>query len=87
MGGQRFASSQPEVIEAADPARTMPKWLVIAAVLAVILLVAVMSWLNSRSLEQPESTGQPRPPLRAGAGPRQPRRAAAACAAARARSC
>ena len=38
MGGQRFAASQSEVIEAADPARTMPKWLVIAAV------VAVSSW-------------------------------------------
>jgi cytoskeleton protein RodZ len=53
MGGQRFASSQSEVIEAADPARTMPKWLVISAIIAVILLVVLMSWLNRRSLEQP----------------------------------
>jgi len=51
MGGQRFASSQSEVIEAADPARTMPKWLVISAVVAVILLVVIMSILNRRSLE------------------------------------
>ena len=36
MGGQRFAASQSEVIEAADPARTMPKWLVITAVVAVV---------------------------------------------------
>src|SRR5689334_14280410 len=35
MGGQRFASTSPEVFEAADPARTMPKWLVIGAVVAV----------------------------------------------------
>ena len=55
MGGQRFASSQAEVIEAADPARTMPKWLVISAVIAVILLVLVMSLLNRRSLEQPSA--------------------------------
>jgi hypothetical protein len=54
MGGQRFAANQTEVFEAADPARTMPKWLVIAAVVAVIVLIALMSWLNSRSLEQPE---------------------------------
>jgi cytoskeleton protein RodZ len=54
MGGQRFASSQSEVIEAADPARTMPKWLVISAVIAVIVLVIVMSVLNRRSLQQPE---------------------------------
>lgn len=56
MGGQRFASSQAEVIEAADPARTMPKWLVISAVVAVILLIVVMSLLNRRSLEQPAET-------------------------------
>ena len=55
MGGQRFASSQAEVIEAADPARTMPKWLVISAVVAVILLIIIMSVLNRRSLEQPSS--------------------------------
>jgi cytoskeletal protein RodZ len=51
MGGQRFASSQSEVLEAADPARTMPKWLVLSAVVAVILLVVIMSMLNRRSLE------------------------------------
>jgi len=55
MGGQRFASSQAEVIEAADPARTMPKWLVLSAVIAVILLVVIMSLLNRRSLEQPSN--------------------------------
>ena len=54
MGGQRFAANQTEVFEAADPARTMPKWLVLGAVGAVIVLVILMSWLNSRSLEQPE---------------------------------
>jgi cytoskeleton protein RodZ len=51
MGGQRFASSQAEVFEPADPARTMPKWLVIGAGIAVILLVVVMSWLNRRALQ------------------------------------
>ena len=56
MGGQRFATTSPEVFEAADPARTMPKWLVLGAVGGVILLVIVMSWLNSRSLNQPDET-------------------------------
>ena len=55
MGGQRFANTHSEVIEAADPARTMPKWLVIGAVIAVIVLVLLMTWVNSRSLEQPAS--------------------------------
>jgi cytoskeletal protein RodZ len=61
MGGQRFASSQSEVIEAADPARTMPKWLVLGAIAAVILIVVLMSWLNSRSLEQPGDLGSTAP--------------------------
>lgn len=60
MGGQRFATSQTEVLEAADPARTMPKWLVFGAIAAVILLIVVMSWLNRRSLDQ---TDEPAPPV------------------------
>lgn len=52
MGGQRFFSSQSEVIEAADPARTMPRWLVLSAVVAVVVLIIVMSVLNRRSLQQ-----------------------------------
>ena len=56
MGGQRFTPTTPEVFEPADPARTMPRWLVLGAIAAVILLVALMSWLNRRSLEQPEET-------------------------------
>jgi hypothetical protein len=31
----------------------MPKWLVLAAVAAVIILIAGMSWYNRRALEQP----------------------------------
>jgi cytoskeleton protein RodZ len=56
MGGQRFASTSADVFEPADPRRTMPKGLVIGAILAVIVLVAVMSWLNKRSLEQPDAS-------------------------------
>ncbi|HEV8408418.1 MAG TPA: RodZ domain-containing protein [Sphingomicrobium sp.] len=69
MGGQRFASSQAEVIEAADPARTMPKWLVISAVIAVILLIIVMSMLNRRSLEQPSEAASNAPAAAAPASP------------------
>src|SRR4051794_19192191 len=73
MGGQRFASNTAEVFEAADPARTMPKWLVIGAVVAVIVLVILMSWLNSRSLDQPEeaATNAPAPVAAAPAQPSQ----------------
>ena len=53
MGGQRFATNSADVFEPADPARTMPKSLVIGAIIAVVVLIAVMSWLNKRSLEEP----------------------------------
>jgi cytoskeletal protein RodZ len=53
MGGQRFANTSSDVFEPADPARTMPKSLVIGAIIAVILLVGIMSWLNKRALEEP----------------------------------
>jgi cytoskeletal protein RodZ len=55
MGGQRFDTGSTEVFEPADPARTMPRWLVLSAIGAIILLVVVMTWLNNRSL-QPETT-------------------------------
>ena len=55
MGGQRAVVHQAaEVFEPADPARTMPKWLVFGAIAAVIAVVILMSWLNERSLDQPE---------------------------------
>ena len=54
MGGSRPpTAAAAEVFEPADPARTMPKWLVFGAIAAVILIVLVMSWLNKRSLDQP----------------------------------
>jgi len=54
MGGQRSMPTSAEVFEPADPARTMPKGLVIGAILVVIALVILMSWLSRRSLEQPD---------------------------------
>lgn len=54
MGGQRFVATSADVFEPADPRRTMPKSLVIGAVIAAVLLIAVMSFLNRRSLDQPE---------------------------------
>jgi cytoskeleton protein RodZ len=55
MGGTRPDSMSAEVFQPADPARTMPKWLVLSAIGAIILLVLVMSWLNNRSLEPEEA--------------------------------
>ena len=58
MGGVRPDSASAEVFQPADPARTMPKWLVLSAIGAIIVLVLAMSWLNNRSLE-PEDTSAP----------------------------
>ena len=61
MGGQRFTASTAEVFEPADPARTMPKWLVLGTVAAVVVLIVLMSYLNSRSLNAPDETEAPAP--------------------------
>lgn len=57
IGGSRPQTMlSPEVFEPADPARTMPKSLVFGAIAAVILLVLAMTWLNKRSLDQPDES-------------------------------
>ena len=51
MGHVRMEPMAPaEVFEPADPARTMPKWLVIGAILAVLLIVGLMRWWSNREL-------------------------------------
>jgi len=53
MGGTRPEySTASEVFEPADPARTMPKWLVLSALAGIVVVVLVMMWLNNRSLDQ-----------------------------------
>ena len=86
MGGQRFESGNTEVFEPADPARTMPKWLVLSAIGAIALLIMVMTWLNNRSLE-PEAVEEPAaevtaatPATQAATGPAQPAQSPTAAA-------
>jgi cytoskeleton protein RodZ len=71
MGGQRPLATQAEVFEPADPARTMPKWLVLGAIGAVIVVVLLLSWLNERSLSQGNEQ-QPSAPAAAPAPAGQP---------------
>ena len=59
MGGQRAAVATTEIFEPADPARTMPKWLVLGAIVAVIAIVLLMSYLNERSLDAGDETAAP----------------------------
>ena len=51
IGGTRPPSPEAQVFEPADPARVMPKWLVIAAVLGVLLLVAALLFFRQQELE------------------------------------
>jgi cytoskeleton protein RodZ len=83
MGDTRFAAVHPEVYEAVDPARTMPKGLVIAALGLLALVVLALSWLSNRSMQPDEATAEapsvaapvetaapaPPPPASAAAGP------------------
>jgi cytoskeleton protein RodZ len=79
MGGSRPVTTTPEVFEPADPARAMPRWLIIAAIVAVLLFALLYNWLSNRSLQAPEeeaaaniaSTEVPPPaaPVAQGQGP------------------
>jgi cytoskeleton protein RodZ len=75
LGGYRYTVTSVDTFEPADPARSMPKWLVIGAIIAVLLVVLAMTWLNKRALQDsaepavnaeapPAAANQP-PPLTA----------------------
>lgn len=80
MGGQRFTANTIESFEPADPRRTMPKWLVLGMVVAVVVLIALMSWLNQRSLQEPDQNVQSAPEAAAPAPQAAPTPAAAPAA-------
>lgn len=50
MGGTRASYAQAEVFQPADPKRTMPKWLILGAIVGVILVLALLSWMRQRDL-------------------------------------
>jgi len=50
MGGYRPETASQEVFQPADPARSMPKGLVFGALIAVVALFLIFSWLHNRSL-------------------------------------
>ena len=54
MGGYRPESATQEVFQPADPARAMPKGLVIGALVAVVVLFLIFSWLHNRSISPAE---------------------------------
>jgi cytoskeletal protein RodZ len=58
MGDTRFTAVHPEVYEAVDPARTMPKGLVFGALGLLILVVLALSWLSNRSMQPDEAVAE-----------------------------
>ena len=79
MGGMRAATHIPaEVFQPADPGRSMPKWLIVGAVLGVILVLAILSFVRNRSIEPaasapvaetaPATTAAPAAPVAAPTG-------------------
>lgn len=52
MGGYRTDTATIETFEPIDPARTMPKWLVISAIAAIVVAVVVFTWMRERSLSE-----------------------------------
>ena len=52
IGGLRPSSQQSEMFEPADPARSFPKWLLLAVALAVIAVVIGARWWQSREYSQ-----------------------------------
>lgn len=60
MGGFRNDTATVEHFEPADPARTMPRSLVFGAIIAIVVVVLLFTWLRNRSLSEepniPEST-------------------------------
>jgi cytoskeleton protein RodZ len=81
MGGIRNETSTIETFEPADPARTMPRWLVLSAIVAIVLVVIVFSWIRNQSLTQtevPETIAEQPAPLTPSPSPGQTAEPAAA---------
>ena len=55
IGGTRLAPHQAEQFEPMDPKRTMPRWLIIAAIAAIAVVALLATWLNNRLMNSPDN--------------------------------
>lgn len=80
MGGVRNDTSTLDTFEPVDPARTMPRWLVLSAIVAIILVIIVFSWIRNRSLteSEPPATTVAEQPIEQAPPAQQPAQTAAA---------
>jgi cytoskeleton protein RodZ len=58
MGGTRLPAAGPEIYETVDPARSMPKGLVLGALAVLVLVVLALSWLSNRSMQADEPVAE-----------------------------
>lgn len=70
MGGYRSDTATVEHFEPADPARTMPRWLVVSAIVAIVVAVLFFTWMRNRSLSE-----EPAPEIPASTQAEQPQQA------------
>ena len=87
MGGMRAAYTQAEVYQPADPKRSMPKWLILGAIVALAIVVGLLNWNRHRDLAPAASpvengTSSPAGTLTAPAAPVRATPAAAPAASA-----
>lgn len=54
-GSTRVHASQAEQFEPLDPARVMPKWLIFAAIGAILVVALLASWLSNRAQNAPDN--------------------------------
>ncbi len=54
-GSTRVHASQAEQFEPLDPARAMPKWLIFAAIGAILVVALLASWLSNRAQNAPDN--------------------------------
>ena len=72
IGGRLAAAVHPEIYEAVDPARTMPKGLVLAALGVLVLVVLGLTWFSNRSMQPDEQVAEasnPAAPVEAATAP------------------
>ena len=55
IGGTRLAPHQVEQFEPMDPKRTMPRWLILAVIAGIVAVALLVTWLNNRSLNAPDT--------------------------------
>lgn len=54
-GSTRIHANQADQFEPMDPARTMPKWLIVAAIIAIAVVALLANWLSNRAQNAPDA--------------------------------